>query len=107
MTITSVGFQTNSLQAVRAQNAFQKSMRVSAEKIPQGFDKEDVVVSISSKNLNENVSVKNNEINSSKENSYISEIKRFASQNNITDFENEDIQDALKYGTSLFVDQII
>lgn len=40
-------------------------------------------------------------------NQYMSEVKSFAKINSIEDITDEDIQDALRFGTSLFVDQTV
>lgn len=109
MTISSVGFQANSLQAIRAQNAFQKSIqqKQEVERTQQGFDKQDVIVSLSSRSLNNSEIQTTNQVQAdNRKNPYISEIKQFVTQNNISDIEEDDIQHALKYGTSLFVDQM-
>ncbi len=107
MTVSSIGFNTNSLQAIRAKNAFQtviKNNEKTRENINIPKD-EGVKVSISSKILNTEMSSINNTI-SERENRFIGEIKEFADKYNITNVKEDDIQDALKYGTSLFADYI-
>ena len=105
MTVSGIGFQGNSLQAIRAQHAFQRVVKSNDGvrenvKAPQ---EEDVKVSISSRNLNkESFSINNSE--TKPKNPYIGEIKEFMSRYDITDIEEEDIQEALQYGTSLFAD---
>lgn len=106
MAVSGIGIQTSNLQILRAQNAFQNNIKTNEEvqKCPQGFDEEDVKISISSKNLTINDKSQVMEQVQNGKNGYISEIKEFANKCNITDVEEDDIQQALRYGTSLFVD---
>ncbi len=109
MAISGIGFQENSLQVLRAQNAFQKTIKNIEEsqktgKLPQ---QEDVKVSISLKNINkEAVSDPHETMKRVQERKdpYISEIREFANKYNITDIEDQEIEEALKYGTSLLAD---
>jgi len=109
MTVSAIGLQGNSIQAIRAQQAFQKAVKPQEEmqknlNMPQ---EEDVKVSISSRRINtpDFISESRNEFQANK-NPYIGEIKDFAEKYNITDVEEDDIEDALKYGTSLFANHI-
>ena len=128
MTVSGIGFNTNSLQAIRAKNAFADCSQrlkgglcptvtpfnasnqeaIKGSKETQNIPKDTgVKVSISSKAINTNLSSVNNMENDAlaqKENSFVGEIKEFANRNNITNVEEDDIKEALKYGTSLFAD---
>ncbi|HSA05577.1 MAG TPA: hypothetical protein P5556_00200 [Candidatus Gastranaerophilales bacterium] len=111
MTVSEIGFQTNILQSIRAQNAFQRTARNAEElnKAPKMSLEEDVKVSISSRDINRGNSVVNNTDNTmtkASKNPYINEIKEFANKYNMADIEDADIQEALRYGTSLFVNHI-
>lgn len=101
MTVSGVATQLNILQALRAQNAFMKIPRAQEGDIQERKD-EDVKVSISSKQINtEALNISKPQIPSSP---YVTEIKAFADKYNTADIEENDIQEALKYGTSLFAD---
>lgn len=86
MTISGIGSQGSILQTVRAQSAFQRVIKNDQEKQQQ-----EIKLPV--------------EPILKKEQPYINEIRSFAAQNNITDVEEDDIQYALKFGTSLFVDK--
>ncbi len=107
MTIGTIGSQDNILQVLRAQNAFQQSVkRNDGAQKPVNLPKEDVKVSISSKNIDYQGKIgKESETGPVRaKNPYIEEVQRFASSHNINDIEKEEIEEALKYGTSLFAD---
>ena len=100
MTVSGIGPQINSLQALRAQNAFMKIQKTREENIQEVL--KDVKVSISSKEINTDSTVRSEpKVTFSP---YINEIKTFADKHITENIKEDDIQEALKYGTSLFAD---
>lgn len=103
MTVSGIGNHGESLQAIRAQNAFQRNAKISeqAQKTAQIPEEQEIKISISSKAI-EQANNTDNEVKQRKVNPYVGEIKSFADKYNMEDVEEEDIEEALKYGTSLF-----
>lgn len=101
MTVSGIGIQGNTLQAIRAQNAFKYNTKIHQE--PQKIEHQpdqDVKVSISSKSLDNSEKTLLQKVKDPK----VSEITDFATKYNIEDIDEEEIEEALKYGTSLFAD---
>ena len=92
MTISGISSQISNLQAIRAQNAFQHRPQKIKEECPEECHAEIVSASRALKPVQG-------------DNQKIQEIRDFAHKNNITDIEEDDIYYAIKYGTSIFVDQ--
>lgn len=111
MTVSSIGLQTDNLQILRAQNAFRKTLenleRAKQNTKPeQQEDIKEAIPSNTSSHWNYGVSKKENETDIRKEDTYVSEIKEFINKYNITEVEEDEIQSALRYGTSLLADYI-
>lgn len=109
MTISSIGNQADSLQILRAQNAFRKTLE-NLERTKQNAkpaQEESIKDAVPEKtiiNLTYGVNKTENEPVMRNEDKYVSEIKQFADKYNFTEVEEDDIQSALKYGTSLLAD---
>ncbi len=89
MTISAIGSQVSSLQAIRAQNAFTKKPTEDVQNKPT-----------EPKQIEEKETLNFARV----DNKFLKDIKTFAEQNNIADIEEEDIHYAMSYGTSLFAD---
>jgi hypothetical protein len=111
MTVSSIDSQVNNLQLLRAQSAFRKTLE-NLEKAKQNEkpepkeDIKEVIPPNTSSLWNYGVSKKENEADIRKEDAYVTEIKKFINKYNFTEVEEEDIQSALRYGTSLLADYI-
>ncbi len=105
MTISGIGFQTSNLQAIAAQNAFKKAGKVEHENSLKTKieDEQSVKVSISSKNIS-TTSSESQEGTSKLDNDLINKIRKIANNYNITEIEDNEIKDALKFGTSILAD---
>ena len=89
MAISSIGSQLRYLQAVKVQNTPVRRHPERSEGSPT-VEKDSSIKLKSPLNMTD---YKNIQV-----------LKNFAQSNNITDIDDEDIQYALKYGTSLFAD---
>ncbi len=113
MAVSGISSQENILQALRAQNAFQKAVKNNNE-IPKSakLPDEHVKISISSKNISNLGQVSDKGLQPRQDdievykpkNPYVSEIQEFANKYQINSVQEEEIEEALKYGTSLFAD---
>jgi hypothetical protein len=109
MTISNIGIQTDNLQVLRAQNAFRKTLE-NLEKSKQSAppaQEADIKDSVSSNTFlhgTYEVSKSANEPVMGKDDKYVSEVKDFINKYNLTDIEEGDIKDAMKYGTSILAD---
>lgn len=92
MAISGIGSQINVLQAIRAQNAFAKKPAEKIESL-QPIEKEFAV----EPKITSKIAFDKNDKN-------IMAVKNFAEKYNRTDVDEEDINYALRYGTSLFAD---
>jgi len=97
MTVSGIGTTAGSLQVLRAQNAFMRVQRLREQDIQE--IKDDVKVEISSKSISTESMPKTEPYSP-----YVNEIKAYADRCGVEDIDREDIQDALKYGTSLLAD---
>ena len=108
MTVGGVGSGISSIQFLRAKQAFENTNKLSKnnELLKNGFNEEDVKLSISSKDINikkQTEEVKNDDF-LEKNKKYIGEIKEFIGKYNYQDVEEEDIKKALSYGKSILAD---
>lgn len=110
MAIGGIGSGINNIQLLRARQAFENTNKLAKNKeiLKNSFTDEDVTLSISSRQEIK----KDNFINSeaevssfSKQNkNYIGEIKEFMGKNNYKNLNEDEIKEALYYGTSILAD---
>jgi sugar (pentulose or hexulose) kinase len=111
MTITGIGIQTENLQVLRAQNAFRKTLEnlERAKQNTQPAQEENIKDTVPSRTISQatySATKIENQPDTRQEDKYVSEIKDFINKYNLTGVEEDDIQSALKYGTSLLADYI-
>jgi len=108
MTVGGINSGITGIQLLRAKQAFENTNKLSRESalLKNGFDEEDVKVSISSQNIT--VKKQSEEVNKDdflqRNKTYIGEIKEFIGQYNYQDIKEEDIKQALSYGKSILAD---
>ena len=93
MSIDSIGSQLRTLQAIKAQNTTMRRHCEAPQEPKQSINKPETEWIASS-----------SPTGSPRNDNKVQELRNFAQTNNMTDIEDEDIQYALKYGTSLFAD---
>jgi HSP20 family molecular chaperone IbpA len=102
------------IQAMRAKQAFERTVKLNENKelLPQGFNEEDIKLSISSQNITLKQTVQETqETKKEKEDeffiqnkNYVGEIKNFINKNNYEVVEEEDIYNAISNGRSILAD---
>lgn len=102
----------DSIKALRAKQAFERTNKLSENKelLQNGFNEEDIKLSISSKEINipkqkeaEPEKVKKDDF-MERHHQYVGEIKNFINKNNYQVVEEEDIKNAITYGRSILAD---
>lgn len=108
MAIGGINSSISGVQFLRAKQAFENTNKLSKdnELLKNGFNEEDVKLSISSQNININKQaeeVKEDDF-MERNKQYIGEIKEFIGKNNYQDVQEDDIKYALSYGKSILAD---
>lgn len=108
MTVGSINSGISSIQFLKAKQAFENTNNLARknELLKNGFDEEDIKLSISSKDI----SIKNTQEETKTDNileqnkKYIGEVKDFIEKYNYQDVNEKDIKEALSYGRSILAD---
>jgi len=108
MAVGNINSGITGIQILRAKQAFENTNKLSKENalLKNGFDEEDVKLSISSQNIT--FKKQTEEVDKDdflqRNQKYIGEIKEFMGKYNYPAMQEEDIKEALSYGKSILAD---